>query len=141
MISLMTFMAMQYLGTPYVWAGNNSDGLDCSGLVIKVLHDVGYTLPDMTAHSLYEHCLKVGHSSDQEMCDSLLFFGKENKVTHTAISIGVVEGVWLMIEAGGAGRNSLEMTKEELAQKDARVRIKPVSNRSDLVASIRIPFN
>jgi hypothetical protein len=45
-----------------------------------------------------------------------------------------------MIEAGGAGRNSLTMSREELAKRDARVRIKPVNNRSDLVAEYQLPY-
>lgn len=139
MKTLMAIMAFQYLSIPYKWGGNNADGLDCSGLVLKVLHDVGITLPDTTAHGIYEYCLDKGIGSSKE-CDSLIFFGAPEKITHVAISLGEIDGEWIMIEAGGAGSNSLKMTKEELAQKDARVRIKPVSNRSDLVASIYLPY-
>lgn len=139
MKSLMILMAMQYLNVPYRWGGQNYLGLDCSGLVLKVLHDCGLTLPDMTANDLYKYCLKKGTQSS-EACDSILFFGSKNKVTHTAISLGVIDGEWLMIEAGGAGRESENMSLKELAKKDARVRIKPVSNRSDLVASIHLPY-
>lgn len=142
MITLMTFMAFQYLGTPYKWGGNNYDGFDCSGLALKVLHDVGVTLPDMTSQDLYNFCKKNNYSEVIKQCNSLLFFGKsESEITHVAISIGQVENVWLMIEAGGAGSNSLNMTKEELAEKDARVRIKPVSNRKDFIAGFIIPYD
>ena len=138
--TLLMVMAMQYLNIPYKWGGNNYLGLDCSGLVLKVLHDVGVTLPDMTAHGLYEYCVEKGTGSSQGECDSLLFFGSESRIKHIAISLGEVDGEWLMIEAGGAGRNSLTLSPEELARKDARVRIKPVNNRSDLVASIKLPY-
>lgn len=138
MKSLIAVMAMQYLNVPYQWGGSNYLGLDCSGLVLKVLHDVGVTLPDMTANDLYNYCLKNGTQESME-CGSLIFFGNEEKVSHVAISLGEVEGRWLMIEAGGAGSNSLKMTKKELAERDARVRIKPVSNRRDLIASIYLP--
>lgn len=131
----MGLMAMQYLNTPYKWAGNSYDGLDCSGFVLKVLHDTGLTLPDMTANDLYEYCKDHGKESSMA-CDSLLFFGSEKKVTHVAISMGEWEGEYLMIESGGAGRDSLNMTKEELAQRDARVRIKPIDSRKDLVSAI-----
>ena len=132
-------MAMQYLNTPYKWGGNNYNGLDCSGLVLKSLHDVGVTLPDMTANGLYKYCLDKGEGSS-EACDSLLFFGDRSKVTHVAISMGKIDGTWFMIEAGGAGSNSLKMSKEELAERDARVRIKKVDTRKDLVASIYLPY-
>lgn len=139
--TLMTLMAIQYLNVPYKWGGNNYDGLDCSGLVLKVLHDVGVTLPDMTAQGIFEYCKEKGRTTYSTECDSLLFFGKNGKITHVAISLGIIDGKNLMIEAGGAGRESLEMSKEQLAKKDARVRIKPVSNRRDLHASIYLPYN
>lgn len=138
--TLLLLMAFQYLNVPYKWAGQNYLGMDCSGFVLTVLHDVGVTLPDMTAHGLYEYCLDHGSHSVQGVCDSLLFFGSQTKISHVAISLGEVDGQWLMIEAGGAGKNSLKMTPEELANRDARVRIKPVSNRSDLVASVYLPY-
>ena len=140
MKTLLTIMAIQYLNTPYRWGGNNYDGLDCSGFVLKALSDAGYTLPDMTAQGLYDHCKKHGLGSSKE-CDAILFFGKSpTQITHTAISLGEIDGKWLMVEAGGAGKNSLTMTREELAQRDARVRIRPVSNRKDLIASMMIPY-
>lgn len=138
-LTLMGLMAMQYLNAPYRWAGNGPFEFDCSGLVLKVLHDVGVTLPDMTAHQLYEYCQKNGNSSTKE-CDALLFFGKYDKISHVAISLGEYDGSWLMLEAGGAGQSSSEMTIEELAKRDARVRIKPVNSRRDLVASIFLPY-
>lgn len=139
-LTLMSLMAIQYLGTPYRWGGNNYDGLDCSGLVLKVLHDVGITLPDMSANDLYHYCLKNGRGS-MKACDSLLFFGTYDKITHVAISLGEIDGSWFMLEAGGSGRDSTNMTIDELAKRDARVRIKPVNSRKDLIASIYLPYN
>lgn len=139
MKTLMMMAAFQYMNVPYKWGGSNYLGFDCSGYVLQVLHDVGLTLPDMTAHGLYQYCLKNGNRTSME-CDSLLFFGSEKKITHVAISIGEWDGEAYMFEAGGAGRNSLDMSKEDLAKRDARVRMKPVSNRSDLVTSIYLPY-
>jgi cell wall-associated NlpC family hydrolase len=42
-------IAMQYLGTPYVWGGASPGGFDCSGLVMYVFAQVGISLP----HSSY----------------------------------------------------------------------------------------
>jgi cell wall-associated NlpC family hydrolase len=42
-------IAMQYLGTPYVWGGASPSGFDCSGLVMYVFAQVGISLP----HSSY----------------------------------------------------------------------------------------
>ena len=42
-------VAMQYLGTPYVWGGASPSGFDCSGLVMYAFAQIGISLP----HSSY----------------------------------------------------------------------------------------
>mgnify|MGYP004543885107 FL=1 len=37
------------MGTPYVYGGTSSSGLDCSGLVYKALTDAGIDVPRTTA--------------------------------------------------------------------------------------------
>lgn len=141
-ISLMTMMAMQYLNSPYKWASNGPWDFDCSGLVLKVLDDLGYTFPDLTAQMLHDNLIKrdiylgriVSHEPD---IDCLLFFGASvDKITHIAIAISSTH----MIEAGGAGSNSLTLSEKELGILDARVRIKPIANRRDLVSSFKVYY-
>jgi cell wall-associated NlpC family hydrolase len=136
--TLLTLMAIQYLNTPYKWGGNTYVGLDCSGLTLKCLHDVGVTLPDMTAQSLYHWAKeKDGFHSCEPEEDCLLFFGKNNKnISHIAIAMNNTH----MIEAGGSGRESSIMSTEDLARVDARVRIKPITNRKDLIESIKVYY-
>ncbi|MBO9474598.1 C40 family peptidase [Shimia sp. R10_1] len=40
-----TAVAERLIGTPYLWGGNSSFGLDCSGLVQAALHAVGLSCP------------------------------------------------------------------------------------------------
>lgn len=44
--------AQKYLGTPYKWGGTSADGLDCSGLIVRVYTDLGKPLNARTAHQI-----------------------------------------------------------------------------------------
>lgn len=136
--TLLAIMASQFINTPYKWGGNNYDGLDCSGLVIRSLRDVGIKIEDRSSQSIYYWAQeRKGSYSCEPGEDCLLFFGHSvDYIKHVAIGLNEE----FMIEAGGSGPESRNMAKEDLARIDARVRIKPITNRSDLVASIKITY-
>ena len=135
--TILTLAAIQYMNVPYKWAANGPYQFDCSGLIIKVLHDVGYTLPDMTAQGIHEWAVGKEFKSCNPKEDCLLFFGKDkDKITHISLAVNNK----FMIEAGGSDKRSLKMTEGQLAAKDARVRLKKISNRKDLVSSIKISY-
>ena len=134
-LSKLSLMAMQYLGVPYVWGGDNpKTGFDCSGFVQRALADCNmYAFDrDRTSQTLYHYFKSRGLRSGIET-DSVLFFGKDvDHITHIAIALNDE----LMIEAGG-GDSSTTQNNTHL-RSDARVRIKPINLRSDLVASLVI---
>lgn len=135
--TIFAAILLGYQNVPYKWGGSTYRGLDCSGFILKALHDYGLTLPDMTAQGIYYWALKQDENFNCEPTetDCLLFFGSSvERITHIEASLGG----GFMIGASGAGRDSLDMTFEELAQKDARVKIKRISSRRDLVASIKL---
>ena len=75
-------IAMQYLGTPYVWGGASPAGFDCSGFVMYVFSQVGVSLPHNAA-AQYGYGMPV--SRDQLQPGDLVFF---NGLGHDGIYIG-----------------------------------------------------
>ena len=75
-------IAMQYLGTPYVYGGASPSGFDCSGFVMYVYAKVGVSLPHNAA-AQYGHGTPVDRSQLQP--GDLVFF---NGLGHNGIYIG-----------------------------------------------------
>jgi cell wall-associated NlpC family hydrolase len=74
--------ALSMLGTPYVWAGSQPGGFDCSGLVMWAFAQVGVSLP----HSSYaQYGYGVPVSRDQLQAGDLVFF---DGLGHVGIYIG-----------------------------------------------------
>ena len=104
--------AKQFLGTPYLWGGASSNGLDCSGLVRLTWFMNGYLLPRNASQQVYlgrEIIVKADHSigkDNDHLYDEmvrrianlkpgdLVFFGnpetrwKKESITHVGIYIG-----------------------------------------------------
>jgi peptidoglycan DL-endopeptidase CwlO len=75
-------VAMQYLGTPYVWAGASPGGFDCSGFTMYVFAQVGVSLP----HSSYaQYSMGVPVAYSQLEPGDLVFF---DGLGHVGIYIG-----------------------------------------------------
>jgi cell wall-associated NlpC family hydrolase len=75
-------IAMQYLGTPYVYGGASPSGFDCSGFVMYVFGQVGVSLPHNAA-AQYAYGMPV--SRDQLQAGDLVFF---NGLGHVGIYVG-----------------------------------------------------
>ncbi len=75
-------IAMQYLGTPYVWAGASPAGFDCSGFTMFVFAQVGISLPH---YSGAQYSMGVPVAYDQLQPGDLVFF---DGLGHVGIYIG-----------------------------------------------------
>jgi peptidoglycan DL-endopeptidase CwlO len=94
--SSVVSIAMQYLGTPYVWAGSSPSGFDCSGFVMYVYTKLGIHLPHS---SRMQYPLGKAVSRSQLQPGDLVFF--YNPIHHVGIYIG--DGK--MIDAAGTGKD------------------------------------
>jgi cell wall-associated NlpC family hydrolase len=75
-------IAMQYLGTPYVWGGASPSGFDCSGFVMYVFAQVGVSLPH-SSYAQYGYGTPVSRS-DLQPGDLVFFDG----LGHVGIYVG-----------------------------------------------------
>ncbi len=129
-----------FIGRPYIWGGDgsgkNAGGFDCSGLVVECLQAVGVLAngSDYSAKTLYKHLLSQGWVKVPrgfETASDLCFWGKaEASITHVSIAIGSRQH----LEAGGGGSGS-----KTAATSTGMVRVRPLSSRGDLLATLRMP--
>ncbi|MDX6556419.1 MAG: peptidoglycan DL-endopeptidase CwlO [Miltoncostaeaceae bacterium] len=105
-------VAMQYLGTPYVWGGAAPGGFDCSGLASYAYAQIGKSVPHYTV-AIYNQFPKV--PSDQLQVGDLVFF---RGLGHMGIYIG-----------GGQFVHA--------PQTGDVVKVSTMSSRSDYVGAVR----
>lgn len=134
-IDMMIFYALQFVGKPYVWGGDDPiTGYDCSGVIQEILSSVGLDPKgDQTAQALFEYFSKNGTFvvPDQYQAGCLVFYGKDEKnITHVSMMLNDFQ----IIEAGGGTSKTVD--EKSAARDNAFVRIRPITSRNDKVAVI-----
>jgi len=103
----LAWYAVQWVGRPYIWGGDDHAGFDCSGFNIE-LQILGGTInrgEDFTADGLFRRHLERGQvvdPEDREAGDFVYWFNDAGRAVHTAI-LGHRE---VIIHAGGGGSPS-----------------------------------
>ena len=97
--------AAQYIGTPYQWGGETSNGFDCSGFTQYVYKDLGVNLP-RTAAQQFKEGTAVSKNDLQK--GDLVFFqntDSRNGITHVGIYQG--DGKFIGAQTKGVGTQNL----------------------------------
>jgi len=124
---LVQRIAMSYLGTFYIWGGDDPSGFDCSGLAVECLKSVG-VLPrsgDWTANMLSNKFVVV---SEPKPGDLVFWYDRsDKKVIHVEIYIG--SG----LSIGASGGGSKTKTIANAIKSNAFIKIRPVASRGGSV--------
>lgn len=99
--------AKNWVGTFYLWAGNDPAGFDCSGLIHEILQSVGLEPHkfDSTANDLYRAHKNNKIDYLKEGC--LVFWFKGNEAKHVEMAINSYQ----TIGASGGGSPSMSVDK------------------------------
>lgn len=92
----MTEFARSFLGTPYLWGGTSTKGIDCSGFTKTIYYSAGLILTrDASGQYRYGKEISIEHGCDSLLPGDLLYFGRERdgvaRITHTGMYIGDTE--------------------------------------------------
>jgi len=117
-------IAFSYLGTWYIWGGDDPGGFDCSGFVIEILKSVG-VLPrkgDWTAQGMAKG-FNWPRMNQPQGGDLVFWENAAGKVIHVEMAINGELAV------GASGGGSKTLTREDAIRHNAFIKIRPFKSR------------
>ena len=103
------------MGTPYLWGGNSAKANDCSGFTQNIFEASGIKLPrDAKQQALHGEKIIPNKTWSNIQSGDLLFFGKEDRVTHVGMSVGQYDFIH---QGGMVGISSLDPQSIAFASK------------------------
>ena len=128
-------LAESLLWTPYMWAGDDPSGFDCSGFVIELLKSIGclgYS-GDWTAEQLFA---KFQYTTTPESGDLIFWMNNSGNIVH----VEVVYSSTLKLSIGAAGGGSSTLDEEDAWEHNAYIRIRPYDGRGREIAGFLNPY-
>ena len=102
--------AKSMMGIPYLWGGNSTKGMDCSGFTSTVFKTADYQLPrDANMQVKIGDEIIANEDYSNILPGDLIFFGSSDRITHVGICLG---GSYYIHESGDVHINSLDEQDE-----------------------------
>lgn len=106
----ITAILSKYAGTPYLYGGQSMKGVDCSGLMMCLFYELGFTIPDMSAAAARQYF--KGYEISPELAEpgDLYFYGDpiiQSIITHVTICFKIWPGGNRLIIGANSGASDI----------------------------------